>query len=111
MNIRVRDAKKGILNKKSGFDETATEKEIQNYEKEQMGYSITVGWRPSCDCNAGEPIPGVVLDPFFGAGTVGVVAKKLGRNFIGIELKKEYCEMAERRINKVVYQSSLAIML
>ena len=110
MNIRVRDAKKGILNKKSGFDETATEKEIQNYEKEQMGYSITVGWRPSCDCNAGEPAPGLVLDPFFGTGTVGVAAKQLGRNFIGIELKPEYCEMAERRINRITYQPNLALV-
>ena len=67
----------------------------------------TVGWRPSCDCNAGDPVPGVVLDPFFGAGTVGVVAKQLGRNFIGIELKKEYCEMAERRINKATCQMRL----
>jgi len=44
---------------------------------------------------------GIVLDPFFGAGTVGVVAKKLGVNYIGIELNKEYVTMAQNRINSI----------
>ena len=57
---------------------------------------------------AGCPVGGTVLDPFFGAGTVGVVAKQLGRDFIGIDLKDEYCKMAERRIAKVAYQMPLA---
>jgi len=47
---------------------------------------------------AGCPEGGVVLDPFFGAGTVGVVALEEGRHFIGIELNPEYCEMARERI-------------
>ena len=47
---------------------------------------------------AGCPKGGVVLDPFFGAGTTGLVAARLGREFIGIELNADYCEMAERRI-------------
>jgi DNA modification methylase len=41
---------------------------------------------------------GVVLDPFCGSGTVGVVALRAGRDFIGIELNPEYLEMARRRI-------------
>ena len=40
----------------------------------------------------------LVLDPFMGSGTTGVVAKKLGRNFIGIELDKTYFEEAKLRI-------------
>jgi modification methylase len=40
----------------------------------------------------------VVLDPFFGTGTTGAVAKKLGRNFIGIEREKEYRKVAEKRL-------------
>ena len=40
----------------------------------------------------------VVLDPFCGSGTTGVVAKRLGRNFIGIDIKPEYLEIAEKRI-------------
>lgn len=48
---------------------------------------------------AGCPKGGTVLDPFMGAGTTGLVAKKLGRSYIGIELNPEYVEMAESRIN------------
>jgi DNA modification methylase len=48
---------------------------------------------------AGCPVNGVVLDPFFGAGTTGLVARKLGRNYIGIELNQEYIKIANSRIN------------
>lgn len=47
---------------------------------------------------AGCPDDGVVLDPFCGAGTTGVVAAKLNRKFIGIELNPEYIAIAEKRI-------------
>ncbi len=47
---------------------------------------------------AGCPPGGVVLDPFAGSGTAGVVSKRLGRDFVGIELNPEYCAMAENRI-------------
>lgn len=40
----------------------------------------------------------VVLDPFMGSGTTAVAAKKLGRDYVGIELSPEYCQMAENRI-------------
>ena len=62
---------------------------------------------PELCIKAGCPVGGVVLDPFFGAGTVGMVAKQLGRDFIGIELNPKYCEMAERRIAQVGYQPEL----
>jgi len=41
-----------------------------------------------------------ILDPFMGTGTVGVVCKKLNRNFIGIELLPKYFQIAENRINQ-----------
>jgi len=50
---------------------------------------------------AGCPMGGVVLDPFFGAGTVGVVAKKNARHYIGIELNPEYVRMAQERIDGI----------
>ena len=57
----------------------------------------TVGWDPPCDCEA-DPIPGTVLDPFAGAGTVGVVARKCARSFVGVELKPGNAAMAAVRI-------------
>jgi len=47
---------------------------------------------------AGSRPGDVVLDPFAGAGTVGLVASRLGRRHIGVELSMDYCRMAERRI-------------
>jgi site-specific DNA-methyltransferase (adenine-specific) len=44
------------------------------------------------------PQNGIVLDPFAGSGTTSVVAKKLGRNYIGIEINEEYCCWAEKRL-------------
>lgn len=47
---------------------------------------------------AGAPAGGTVIDPFFGAGTVGVVAKQHGREYIGIEINPEYVEMSRKRL-------------
>ncbi len=47
---------------------------------------------------AGCPTGGVVLDPFVGSGTTAIVARKLGRHFVGIELNEKYKQMAERRV-------------
>ncbi|QEW18109.1 Modification methylase DpnIIB [Marinibacterium anthonyi] len=50
----------------------------------------------------GTTNPGdVVLDPFFGTGTTGAVAKMLGRDFIGIEREEAYREVAEKRLARV----------
>ncbi|HSJ87704.1 MAG TPA: site-specific DNA-methyltransferase [Anaerolineales bacterium] len=43
----------------------------------------------------------VVVDPFFGSGTTGAVAKQLGRNWIGIERDKRYIKVAQKRIDAV----------
>jgi len=58
-----------------------------------------LGWT-KCDCQPQECEAGIVLDPFMGAGTVGVVAKRLKRNYVGIELNPEYVKMAEKRIRE-----------
>ena len=47
--------------------------------------------------NAGD----VIVDPFFGTGTTGAVAKKLGRDFIGFEMEEDYIIHARRRIAKI----------
>jgi site-specific DNA-methyltransferase (adenine-specific) len=53
--------------------------------------------RPACRCRAGYA-PGVVLDPFFGSGTVGVVAEAHGRDWIAVELNPAFARLAEGRI-------------
>ena len=49
---------------------------------------------------AGCPQGGVILDPFTGSGTTGVVALLNGRSFIGCELNPEYHKMATKRIHE-----------
>jgi len=57
---------------------------------------------------AGCPVGGIVLDPFFGAGTTGLVALKQNKKFIGIELNKEYIKIADKRLNPFLEQTHLA---
>jgi len=54
----------------------------------------------------------VVLDPFFGTGTTGAVARRLGRHWLGIEREKRYCRVARERIEAALPldESSLTIM-
>ena len=59
----------------------------------------TIGWT-DCGCNAGWD-SGVLLDPFAGRGTALIMAKKLGRHYIGYELKKEYADMAEGELENI----------
>jgi DNA modification methylase len=79
-------------------------------------HSTTLGWQPTCECffqgelapqeklhiaqQKGWLRPGVVLDPFFGSGTTGQVARQNGCHVIGIELNAEYIEIAARRLSQ-----------
>ena len=54
-----------------------------------------------------SPCPSVVLDPFCGAGTTGMVAAQLGRDFVGFDLNPKYCEMARKRIEPHARQAVL----
>jgi DNA modification methylase len=65
----------------------------------RIGEARTTGWEATC---AHESDTGrcLVLDPFAGSGTVGVVCEWYGRDFVGIELNPDYCAMAERRIRR-----------
>jgi len=55
---------------------------------------------PEIAIKAGSAEGDTVLDPFFGSGTVGVVAERLGRHWIGIELNPEYADIAKNRLLK-----------
>src|SRR5690554_2409615 len=62
----------------------------------------TIGWKPTCQCENNDGSGrGIVLDPFFGSGTTGVVAAKHGRQWIGIELNPEYIRIAEERLGNI----------
>jgi modification methylase len=53
----------------------------------------------------------VILDPFFGTGTTGAAARRLGRRFIGIEREADYAQLAEERISKVTPASPEEVMV
>jgi len=83
------------------------ESRIDRYGTGQAGVhrpDKTIGWRPTCTCNADDPIPCVVMDPFGGSGTVALVAEKHGRRWILIEKSREYCDMAVKRIKAATRQ-------
>ena len=54
---------------------------------------------------AGCPENGIVLDPFCGSGTTGVVAAQLGREFVGIDCVTKYCQMSQARIESAYADS------
>ena len=89
------------------FTDKKSEEYHQNYIKSTGG--LGEGGIPNrikeikeikCFCNAGFE-PGIVLDPFMGSGTTCVMAKRLGRNYIGIDINPKYCEMARARLAEV----------
>ena len=85
---------KGNLEEHHAGQETKTKFKVKaNAEYKFKSYT-------DCGCNAGFE-PGVVLDPFMGAGTTALVALKQRKRFVGIEIKQEYIDMAKRRIAKV----------
>ena len=59
----------------------------------------TLGWQPTCGCNA-DCQPATVLDPFAGSGTTLAVAQALGRKSVGLDLNPEYLAIAQRYINR-----------
>ena len=56
---------------------------------------------------AGTKVGGIVLDPFFGSGTTGVVALKNGRQYIGIDINPDYCKTAQDRIEKIKNETEM----
>jgi len=91
VGIRNVDASRGDKTRKLSGDD---------YNKQAS--SITLGFRPSCACGVAETTPAIVLDPFIGSGTTAVVAKKLGRRYIGVDLNPDYVAMAERRLGRIL---------
>ena len=76
-------------------------KEIQGIRDREKDYQSIVnkGWKQSCSCIGAKPIPATVLDCFGGAGTTGMVANRLGRDAVIVEISEEYAEIARKRID------------
>lgn len=66
----------------------------------QAATSRTLGWRKTCKCPRHDPVPSVILDPFGGAMTTGLVADRLGRDAVLCELNPEYVDMGRKRVTK-----------
>lgn len=62
-----------------------------NHRREVLGTE----WEKGCACEGDDAVPSVVLDIFAGSGRAGIAAVKLGRNFLGIDVKPEYVVMAQ----------------
>lgn len=60
--------------------------------------SNVTGHRPTCGCNAGDPVPSIVADIFSGTGTTGRVAYSLGYRYLGFELFEEYAAISREKI-------------
>jgi len=58
----------------------------------------TAGWKRTCECDTTDTEPQIVLDPFCGSGTTGIVALKHGRRFVGVDLNEDFIEIAKDRI-------------
>ena len=98
-SIRFESGSGRAGNPPKGKHEASVQAVSGNYDI-RMGPVVetrTVGWHSTCDHDA-EPIHCTVLDPFGGSGTVGLVADRLGRDAILIELNPEYADMARNRI-------------
>ena len=63
--------------------------------------SETVGWKPTCKCDAGT-VPCVVFDPFMGSGTTAMVAKRLDRSYLGCEANPKYKPLIEQRLSEAL---------
>ena len=88
----TRDNMVGVIpgrNKKSRMNS----KEMESLVREDKG------WIATCKCNA-DVKKAVVLDPFGGSGTTGLVANNLGRDAVLIELNKDYVDIAKKRLDE-----------
>ncbi len=69
----------------------------------------TLGWRPTCKCENNTGVGRcLVIDPFAGTATVGLVAGEYGRNFVGLELKPEYILLALKRTRQARLQEVIS---
>jgi DNA modification methylase len=69
--------------------------------------AITTGWQPTCDCGA-PAVPAVVLDPFAGAGTTVMVADRLGRRSVAIDISPAFTALIRDNRNRLKHTAKEA---
>ena len=97
----VREIERRDTGKRDGGGVPRRAPESADSKKNTLGVIQEVtatGWEPSCECDAGDPEPCVILDCFGGAGTTGLVADRHKRDAVLIEISAEYAEIARQRI-------------
>ena len=105
----------------NGSDEYGMKQRIRKYRPNEEGRNMRCVWEmnttsfdgahfavfppelPERCIKSGSKEGDIVLDPFFGSGTTGLVAKKAGRKYIGIELNPKYAALAEKRLRQEVF--------
>mgnify|MGYP000692378991 CR=1 FL=1 len=84
--------------KSADRNDQGSNRQKDGHKSGHVNISKTLGWSPSCECGVPTAFPATMLDPFGGSGTTGLVADRLGRDAILIELNPEYCDLARKRI-------------
>jgi len=64
---------------------------------------ISDGWKTGCNCKIEETIPCLVLDPFNGVGTTGIVAFANKADYVGIDINQEYLDITKKRIDNDIF--------
>ena len=97
VSVPKRDVRNNMIGVYPGRDKLSrmNSKNMESIEKK------FIGWKSTCD-HTSEPVPQIVLDPFSGSGTTGVVACKNNRSYIGIELNPEYAQISMKRLASTV---------
>ena len=99
--------------------DTITKNEFMDFTKSIWSFSAVSARRIGHPAPFPEELPrrliqlytfegDIILDPFMGSGQTAIAAVKTKRNFVGYDIDKEYCKLAEKRIKEIVEQTKLA---
>lgn len=86
----------------------STKDEDGQFATDRRRFVAMYGNRRLEGCECGKDFrSGIVLDPFMGSGTTGMVAKRLNRDYLGVDLNSKYIKIAEKRIKEDLYQAKV----
>jgi len=83
----------------------ADEEILDDAPAEEPKFSL--GWVRGCTCATDKVVPAIVFDPFMGTGTTAVVARKYGRDFLGIDASPNFIEAAKARLEHTRVQDDI----